>query len=88
MDNQVHGSGKVNSWKTCTKPMGANSKKLYNQKRDHMRSTVAIVYKTYWKKSLKEYIHVTKRTIESTGRERSTVGKRVQNQWELIAKQS
>ena len=41
------GSGKVQIWKMCTKPMGAVAKKLrYKQKRDNIgRSTVAGVYK-------------------------------------------
>ena len=27
-DNRVHGSGKVHSWKICTKPMGAVCQKV------------------------------------------------------------
>ena len=49
---QFHGSGKVHSWNTCTKSMGAVAKKLgYIQKRDNWRSTVAAVYIYSWRYS-------------------------------------
>ena len=37
-DSRVQGSGKVHSWKTCRKPMGAVAKKVnleYKRKRDN-----------------------------------------------------
>ena len=43
-DDRVHGSGKVYSWKTRTKPMGAVAKSIYKQKRDKRGSMVAGVY--------------------------------------------
>ena len=44
-ENRVHGYGKVHSWKTCTKPMGANAKNLVQTKRDNRRSMVGGEYK-------------------------------------------